>query len=80
MTPGKTRTASRIEVYLLIPIRIAKQIDSKKPKVHPSATKHAVTEARTYPIVKAEKIVRTTLLEENSITTAAVAMAMAAAT
>jgi hypothetical protein len=54
-------------------------MDPKNPSVQPKATRAAVTEAKTYPIVKVEKIVRTMLRDEKRITRAPVPIAIAAA-
>ena len=59
-------------------MRIAKQIDSRKPRVQPKLTNEAVTEARTNPIVAAEKMVNVKDLLDKRITIAPVPMAIAA--
>jgi hypothetical protein len=61
-----------------IPIRIAKRMDSKKPRDHPNATRTAVTDVKTYPTVTVAKSVSIILRDETRMTAAAAAMAIPA--
>jgi hypothetical protein len=63
----------------LTPIKMAKQMDSRNPRVQPTATRVAVTDVKTYPIVRVEKMVKTIDLDENKMTAAAQPKAIAAA-
>lgn len=68
-----TRTKSQ-----LTPIRIAKQIASRKPSVHPLATSMAVVAVRIYMIVIRAKRVNMIDREEKRTTKAAAPTAIAA--
>ena len=61
-----------------MPINIAKQIDSKKPNVHPNDTNVAVTLHNTYPIVNVENNVNINDRDENNTTADAAPKAIAA--
>jgi len=51
-----------------MPIKIAKQMDSKNPNAHPLATRRAVLAVKTHPMVNMEMRVRITEREEKRTT------------
>ena len=57
----------------LTPIKIAKQIDSRNPRVQPRATRVDVTEHNTYPMVIVANSVKTKDRELKKMTVAAAA-------